>query len=122
MDRFVTLLKKKTTSSKVIGLPSTSETTGENESDDVPAVGSAAVKGKCKREKTQKYAGNYLKFGFALKETDSIEFPVCVIFSTVLSNESMKPSERQHHLETTHSHLKDKPVEYLQTCLKSLRG
>ena len=46
----------------------------------------------------------------------------CVICSTVLSNESMKPSKLQHHLETTHSHLKDKPVEDFQTSLKSLQG
>uniref|UniRef100_A0A8P4GCM0 SCAN domain-containing protein 3 n=1 Tax=Dicentrarchus labrax TaxID=13489 RepID=A0A8P4GCM0_DICLA len=88
----------------------------------VPAVGPAAVTGKRKREKTRKYTDNYLKFGFTFKETDDIEFPMCVICFTVLSNESMKPSKLQRHLETTHSHLKDKPVGYFQTCLKSLQG
>uniref|UniRef100_A0A8C5NEZ3 DUF4371 domain-containing protein n=1 Tax=Gouania willdenowi TaxID=441366 RepID=A0A8C5NEZ3_GOUWI len=73
----------------------------------VPAVGPAAVKGKRKREKTRKYTDNYLKFGFTFKERDGIEFPMCVICSTVLSNESMKPSKLQRHLETTHGHLKD---------------
>uniref|UniRef100_A0A8C5A3P1 DUF4371 domain-containing protein n=1 Tax=Gadus morhua TaxID=8049 RepID=A0A8C5A3P1_GADMO len=103
-------------------LPSTSETAGENETDDLPAVGPAAVKGKRKREKTRKYTDNYLKFGFTFKETDGIEFPMCVICSTVLSNESMKPSKLQRHLETTHSHIKDKPVDYFKTYLKSLQG
>ena len=121
MDRFVTR-EKKNTSTKVIGLPSTSETAGENETDDLPAVGPAAVKGKRKREKTRKYTDNYLKFGFTFKETDGIEFPMCVICSTVLSNESMKPSKLLRHLETTHSHIKDKPVDYFKTCLKSLQG
>ena len=120
-DRSVTR-EKKNTSTKVIGLPSTSETAGENETDDLPAVGPAAVKGKRKREKTRKYTDNYLKFGFTFKETDGIEFPMCVICSTVLSNESMKPSKLQRHLETTHSHIKDKPVDYFKTYLKSLQG
>uniref|UniRef100_A0A8C5GFF6 Uncharacterized protein n=1 Tax=Gouania willdenowi TaxID=441366 RepID=A0A8C5GFF6_GOUWI len=75
-----------------------------------------------KREKTRKYTDNYLKFGFTFKERDGIEFPMCVICSTVLSNESMKPSKLQRHLETTHGHLKDENVEYFQTCLKSLQG
>ena len=95
--------KRKNTSTKAIDLPSTSETAGENESDDVPAVCPAAVKGKRKREKTQKHTNNYLKFGSIFKETDGIEFPMCVICSTVLSNKSMKPSKLQRHLETTHS-------------------
>ena len=40
----------------------------------------------------------------------------------MLSNESMKPSKLQRHLETTHSHIKDKPVDYFKTYLKSLQG
>src|SRR4029434_10377948 len=64
---------------------------------------------KRKREKTRKYSNNYLKFGFTYKETDGDELPVCVVCSSVLSNESMKPSNLQRHLdlETTHAHLKE---------------
>lgn len=47
-----------------------------------------------------------------------MELPVCVICSEVLSNESTKPSKLHHHLETTHSHLKEKPVEYFQISLR----
>ena len=36
---------------------------------------------------------NDLKFGFTYKETDDDELPVCVVCSSVLSNESMKPSK-----------------------------
>ena len=53
---------------------------------------------------------------------DGIELLMCVICSTVLLNESKKPSKLQRHLQTTHSHLEDKLVEYFQTSLKSLRG
>src|SRR4029434_4059746 len=68
-----------------------------------------------KREKTRKYSNNYLKFGFTYKETDGGELPVCVVCSSVLSNESMKPSKLQRHLdlETTHAHLKETNISYL---------
>ena len=56
MDRFVT--RQKNASTRETGLPSTSETAGENESGDVPAVGPAAAKGKRKRERTRKYTDN----------------------------------------------------------------
>ena len=64
---------------------------------------------KRKLEKTRKYSNNYLKFGFTYKETDGDKLPVCVVCSPVLSNESMKPSKLQRHLdlETTHAHLKE---------------
>ena len=68
---------KKNTSTKEIGLPSTSETAGENESDDVSAVGPAAVKDKRKREKTRKYTVNYQKFGFTFKETVKLSVYAC---------------------------------------------
>src|SRR4029434_7375726 len=54
---------------------------------------------KRKLEKTGKYSNNYLKFGFTYKETDGDELPVCVVCSSVLSNESMKPSNLQRHLD-----------------------
>ena len=62
---------------------------------------------KRKLEKTGKYSNNYLKFGFTYKETDGDELPVCVVCSSVLSNESMTPSKRQQHLDLTHAHLKE---------------
>ena len=54
---------------------------------------------KSKLEKTRKYSNIYLKFGFTYKETDGDELPVCVVCSSVLSNESMKPSKLQRHLD-----------------------
>ena len=67
---------KKNTSTEEIGLPSTSETAGENESD-VSAVGPTAVKDKRTREKTRKYRDNYLKFGFTFKETVKLSVYAC---------------------------------------------
>src|SRR4029434_2150211 len=61
---------------------------------------------KRKREKTRKYSENYLKFAFNYKETDGEELAVCVVCSSVLSNEPMKPSKLQRHSKTTRAHLK----------------
>ena len=72
--------------------------------------------------RTWKYTDTSLKFGFTFKDTDGIAFPMFVICFTALSNESMKTSKLSRQLETTDSHLKDKPVEYFQTCIKSLQG
>ena len=69
---------------------------------------------KRKRVKTRKYSENYLKFGFTYKEADGDELAVCVVCPSVLSNESMKPSKLQGHLETTHAHF--------QARLKSIEG
>ena len=62
----------------------------------------------CKREKTRKYSENDLKFAFTYKETDGEELAVCVVCSSVLSNETMKPLKLQRHSKTTHAHLKEK--------------
>src|SRR4029434_1111881 len=61
---------------------------------------------KAKREKTRKYSENYLKFAFTYKETDGDKLPVCVVCSSVLSNETMKPLKLQRHLKTPHAHWK----------------
>src|SRR4029434_10880408 len=63
---------------------------------------------KRKWEKTRKYSEHYLKFAFTYKETDGEELAVCVVCSSVLSNETMKPSKLQQHSKTTHAHLKEK--------------
>src|SRR4029434_9174336 len=44
-------------------------------------------------QKTHKYSENDLKFPFTYKETDGEELAVCVVCSSVLSNETMKPSK-----------------------------
>ena len=87
---------------------STSDTT-DGGSDDLPSEDANMNSQKRKREKTRKYSENYLKFAFTYKETDGDKLPVCVVCSPVLSNESMKPSKLQRHLdlETTHAHLKE---------------
>ena len=89
---------------------STSDTT-DGGSDDLPSEDAntpSMNSQKRKREKTRKYSENYLKFAFTYKETDGEELAVCVVCSSVLSNETMKPSKLQRHSKTTHAHLKEK--------------
>src|SRR4029434_779153 len=69
-------------------------------SDDLPSedANSLSMKSlKRKREKTRKYSENDLKFSFTYKETDGEELAVCVVCSSVLSNETMKQSKLQRH-------------------------
>src|SRR4029434_3421577 len=73
---------------------------------------------KRKREKTRKYSENYLKFAFTYKETDGEELAVCLVCSSVLSNEPIKLSYLKRHSKTTHAHLKTFNI----SCLKSFEG
>ena len=87
---------------------SSSSDTTDGGSDDLPSEDAntpSMNSEKRKREKTRKYSENYLKFAFTYKETDGEE--LCVVCSSVLSNETMKPSKPQRHSKTTHGHLKE---------------
>ena len=60
---------------------------------------------------------SYLKVGFIqCPDTDQLPRPQCVICATVLGNEAMKPSRLIRHLNTKHSDLINKPIEFL--CVK----
>src|SRR4029434_6140043 len=56
-----------------------------------------------------------------LYETDGEALAVCVVCSSVLSNETMKPSKLQRHSKTTHAHLKEKKTFNISR-LKSFEG
>src|SRR4029434_5590707 len=56
-----------------------------------------------------------------LHETDGEALAVCVVCSSVLSNETMKPSKLQRHSKKTHAHLKEKKTFNI-SCLKSFEG
>src|SRR4029434_4313507 len=94
--------------------------TTDGGSDDLPSEDANMNSQKRKREKTGKYSENYLKFAFTYKETDGEELAVCVVCSSVLSNETLKPSKLQRHSKTTHAHLKD--IFFYISRLKSFEG
>src|SRR4029434_2872175 len=97
MDRFVISRNKSSTSYSTDG-----------GSDDLPSEDANMNSQKRKREKTRKYSENDLKIAFTNKEADGEELAVCVVCSSVLSNETMKPSKLQRHSKATHAHLKEK--------------
>jgi len=59
------------------------------------------------------YMESYLKF-FLIQTPDTEQLPriQCVICATVLGNETMKPSRLIRHLNTKHSDLVNKPIEF----------
>ena len=62
---------------------------------------------------TRMYTDIYLKFGFTqCPDTEQLPRPQCVICPAVLGNEAMKPSQLIRHLNTKHSDLVNKPIEF----------
>ena len=64
--------------------------------------------------KKRSYKEAFLNFGFTSVIKNSIEKPQCVICSKVLTQESMKPSKLKQHLESHHSELVRKSVNYFR--------
>src|SRR4029434_7894942 len=69
----------------------------------------------------RKYSESYLKFAFTFKEIDGEELAVCVVCSSVLSNETMKPSKLQRHSDNPCS-LERRKKTFNISCLKSFEG
>ncbi|KAL4098313.1 hypothetical protein QTP88_022947 [Uroleucon formosanum] len=58
--------------------------------------------------KRRKYDENYTSFGFIHENS----YPQCVVCSKVFRNSSMVPAKLRRHLETNHTNVKDKPIDY----------
>ena len=70
----------------------------------------------------RKYMDSYLKFGFIqCPDTDQLPRSQCVICATVLGNEAMKPSRIIRHLNTKHSDLINKHIEFFMRKLDALK-
>ena len=81
---------------------------------DVQKKGKTTSTQKKKSAFTRKYMDSCLKFGFIqCPDTDQLPRPKCVICATVLGNEAMKPSRLIRHLNTKHSDLVNKSLNYL---------
>ena len=64
------------------------------------------------------YDESFLKLGF----TELNCKPKCVICLKILSEESMKKNKLQRHLSTNHPGCIDKPIEFFQQKLNSLKS
>ena len=64
--------------------------------------------------KKRKYSESYLRYGFTYIEKGEKVQPQCIICAEVLSENSFLPSKLKRHLDTKHSHLKSKDVEFFK--------
>jgi len=79
----------------------------------VQKEGKTASAQKKKSAFTRKYMDSYLKFGFLqCPDTDQLPQPQCVICAAVLGKEAMKQSQLIRHLNTKHSDLVNKHIEF----------
>ena len=58
------------------------------------------------------YPEDFLTFGFIQAEDKGIMKPQCLVCLKVLTQESLKKSQLQKHLNKLHPHLSSKPREY----------
>lgn len=72
--------------------------------------------------KKRTYNEAFLKLGFTSIVDKSVVKPQCVICGKVLSHESMKPSKLKIHLQSCHSELAGKGVDYLTRKEAALKG
>jgi hypothetical protein len=65
---------------------------------------------------------SYLKFGFIqCPDTEQLPRPECVICAAVLGNEAMKPSRLIRHLNTKHSNVVNKTIEFFMRKIHALK-
>lgn len=62
----------------------------------------------------RKYNPDFIKYGFVNGGSEAVPRAQCVECGLTLSNEALKPSKLQRHLETKHPTLVGKPVEFFK--------
>lgn len=67
-----------------------------------------------RKEPIRKYDDSYLAFGFICVGTSELPLPKCLMCDVTLANSSMKPAFLKRHLESQHSALAEKKLEYFQ--------
>lgn len=71
--------------------------------------------------KKRKFSEDYIKFGFTFIEKDELQLPQCVICMKVLSNDSMRPTRLERHLNQQHPTLVSKSKEFFSSKAESLK-
>ncbi|XP_076047489.1 zinc finger BED domain-containing protein 5-like [Oratosquilla oratoria] len=70
---------------------------------------------KERKSKLRKYNSSYIAYGFTfVVKNDGVEYPKCVICQEILSNEGMKPSKLQRHLQQKHSTEATKSINFFK--------
>lgn len=63
------------------------------------------------KKKCRQYNVSYLNYGFIVSPSNS-QLPMCLVCNKTLSNEAMKPSRLQDHLQRMHPDKRDKDLAY----------
>ena len=71
--------------------------------------------------KKRKYSEDYLQYGFTDAIANGQVVLQCAICFQILSNDSLRPSRLQRHLQTKHSSHQDKPLAFFQSKKDSLK-
>ncbi|XP_076037476.1 zinc finger BED domain-containing protein 5-like [Oratosquilla oratoria] len=70
---------------------------------------------KERKSKLRKYNSSYIAYGFTfVVKNDGVEYPKCVICQEILSNEEMKPSKLQRHLQQKRSTEATKSINFFK--------
>ena len=70
---------------------------------------------KERKSKLRKYNSSYIAYGFTfVVKNDGVEYPKCVICQEILSNEGMKPSKLQRHLQQKHPTEAIKSIDFFK--------
>ena len=59
--------------------------------------------------KKRKYSEDYLQYGFTYTKAKDQVVPQCVMCFQILSNDALRPTRLQRHLQTKHSCHQNKP-------------
>lgn len=79
-----------------------------------PSGGSSSST-KERKPKLRKYNSSYIAYGFTfVVKNDGVEYPKCVICQEILSNEGMKPSKLQRHLQQKHPTEATKSIDFFK--------
>ena len=73
-------------------------------------------------KKRRKYDPEYLKLGFTWSGSEAAPLPQCVVCKEVLANDSMRPCKLRRYIETKHTNLVNKPVEFFERKRDDLRS
>lgn len=69
----------------------------------------------------RKYDDNYIKLGFTSIVINGETRPQCVLCTTVLANDALKPAKMERHLKTVHPNFCDRPREFFEGKLTNLK-
>ena len=65
-------------------------------------------------KKKFRYDDSFIQFGFIMIKSGGEEKPQCVLCNNVLASSSLKPCKLKRHLETNHSSLQHKGVDFFK--------